>query len=189
MLFSIPASLVRNTQGDLPVVGYALMLVFPVAMAFAAANDLFTMKIPNKISLALVAAFVLSAVYTRTPLDQTLAYAGTGAVFLAAGFVMFSLRLLGGGDAKLMAAGALWMGPEHALMYVAYVTIFGGLLSAAILAYRRFVPATAMPLPIWAVKLHTRGSGVPYGIAIAAAGLVIYPSTPWYNALLGSLHG
>jgi prepilin peptidase CpaA len=165
------------------VVGYALMLAFPVAMAFAAANDLFTMKIPNKISLVLMAAFAVSALYIRMPIDQALTYTGIGAAFLAAGFVMFSMHLLGGGDAKLMAAGALWMGPDHALFYLAYITIFGGLLSAVILAYRRFVPATSLPLPAWAIKLHARGSGVPYGIAIAASGLVVYPSTIWYHVL------
>ena len=165
------------------MVGYALMMVFPVAMAFAAANDLFTMRIPNKISIVLTTAFVLSALYIRMPLDQLLTHIAVGAAFLAAGFAMFSMRLLGGGDAKLMAAGALWMGADQAMFYIAYVTIFGGVLSALILAYRRFVPVADMPLPLWAVKLHARGTGVPYGIAIAAAGLLIYPVTIWYQAL------
>ena len=162
-----------------------LLLTFPMAMAFAAANDLFTMKIPNKISLALIAAFVLAALYVRLPVETALMHVAIGAAALAAGFVMFSLRLLGGGDAKLMAAGALWMGPDHALLYIAYVTIFGGLLSGAILAYRKFVPASAAALPSWAMKLHVQGTGIPYGMAIAASGLVMYPSTIWYHALQG----
>lgn len=167
------------------MIGYALLMVFPVAMAFAAANDLFTMRIPNKISMALVAAFAIAAIYIRIPVDQALTYAGIGAAFLAAGFAMFSFNLLGGGDAKLMAAGALWMGPEYSLYYIAYVTIFGGVLALLILAYRRFVPATTLPLPAWAIKLHAKGGGIPYGIAIALSALLMYPSTIWYNALLG----
>ena len=75
----------------------------------------------------------MAALYIQMPVQTALIHVGIGAAVLAAGFVMFSLRLLGGGDAKLMAAGALWMGPEHALFYIAYVTIFGGLLSVAIL--------------------------------------------------------
>lgn len=165
-----------------------LLLVFPMAMAFAAANDLFTMKIPNKISLALIGAFAIAALYVQLPVQTALMYVGIGAIVLVAGFVMFSMRLLGGGDAKLMAAGALWMGPDHALLYVAYVTIFGGLLSAAILAYRKFVPVSETALPSWAVKLHVQGTGIPYGIAIAASGLVMYPSTVWYHALQGVAH-
>ena len=37
--------------------GLALLTIFPALMAYAAASDLFTMTIPNKISLALVVAF------------------------------------------------------------------------------------------------------------------------------------
>jgi prepilin peptidase CpaA len=162
-----------------------LMLVFPMAMAFAAANDLFTMKIPNKISLALIAAFAVSALYVQLPLETALIHVGIGAAALVVGFILFSLRLLGGGDAKLMAAGALWMGQEHALFYIAYVTIFGGILSAAILVYRKYIPVSADALPPWALKLHVQGTGIPYGIAIAASALVMYPSTLWYQTFQG----
>lgn len=165
------------------MIAYALLLTFPMAMAFAAANDLFTMKIPNKISLALIAAFVLAALYIRLPLETAVMHVGVGAAALVAGFVMFSMRLLGGGDAKLMAAGAMWMGPEHAIPFIAYLTIFGGLLSALILFYRKFIPVTVDAVPGWAARLHVQGTGIPYGIAIAASGLMMYPSTAFYLAL------
>ena len=176
-----------TAHGELPVIDTVLLLMFPLAMAFAAANDLFTMKIPNKISLALIAGFAVTALYIQLPLEKAGMHLAIGAAVLVAGFVMFSMRLLGGGDAKLMAAGALWMGPDHALMYIAYVTIFGGLLSGAILAYRKFVPVSDAVLPEWAVKLHVQGTGIPYGLAIAASGLVMYPSTTWYQTLAGAL--
>jgi prepilin peptidase CpaA len=173
---------ISQIRGDFLVIGYALLLVLPVAMAFAAANDLFTMKIPNRISMTLAAAFAASAIYLRLPVEQVLTYTGIGALFLACGFAMFSLHLLGGGDAKLMAAGALWMGPEQALTYLVYVTIFGGVLSLAILAYRNLVSGPLPMMPEWAVKLHAKGTGIPYGIAIAASALVVYPQTIWYQA-------
>lgn len=165
------------------MIAYPLLLAFPIAMAFAAANDLFTMKIPNAISLALIAAFAASALYIGMPMQDALNHAGIGAAVLVVTFILFSMRMLGGGDAKLMAAGALWMGPEHILFYIAYVTIFGGMLSVAILLYRKFVPAGQLPLPPWAQRLHTQGTGIPYGIAIAAAGLLMYPSTTFFQAL------
>lgn len=167
------------------MIEYPLLLVFPIAMAFAAANDLFTMRIPNAISLALVAGFAAAALWIGMPMETLLTHVGIGAAVLAVTFVLFSMRMLGGGDAKLMAAGALWMGAEHILFYVAYVTIFGGMLSVAILLYRKFVPAAQLPLPGWAQRLHTQGGGIPYGIAIAAAGLLMYPSTTWFQALHG----
>lgn len=164
------------------MIEYALLLAFPVAMAFAAANDLFTMTIPNKISLALIAVFAVAAFAAHLPWEQLLMHIGVGLGALCVCFVLFTFRLVGGGDAKLMAVGALWMGSDLVLPYVAYITIFGGILSLIILAYRRFVPAQAMELPGWALRLHTNGGGIPYGIAIAAAALALYPSTPWFLA-------
>lgn len=161
----------------------ALLLAFPIAMAFAAANDLFTMTIPNRISLALIATFAAAAAYAGLPLEQVAGHLGVGIAALVAGFTLFAFNLLGGGDAKLLAAGALWIGADFAIPFIAYVTIFGGILSVIILAYRRFVPAHALSLPGWAMRLHTAGGGIPYGIAIAAAGLAVYPSTPLFLAL------
>jgi prepilin peptidase CpaA len=62
------------------------------------------------------------------------------------------------------------------------VAVFGGALAVAILAYRS-VPAGAFPLPDWAARLHAKGEGMPYGVAIAAGALAIYPSTTWYAML------
>ncbi len=82
-----------------------LLLIFPMAMAFAAANDLFTMRIPNKISLALIAGFARVGALSALAGADCLDLRWHRRAALAVGFVMFSLRLLGGGDAKLMAAG------------------------------------------------------------------------------------
>ena len=103
---------------------------------------------------------------------------------LAANFALFWKNMLGGGDAKLMAAGALWIGPFHAIEYLAYVTIFGGALALAILSYRNYVSANAFSLPQWALRLHKPGGGIPYGIAIAAGGLTVFPATEIFRALV-----
>jgi prepilin peptidase CpaA len=165
------------------VIASALLFVFPVAMAFAAANDLFTMKIPNAISIALIAAFCASVFAVGLTWQDAATHIGVGAAVLVFGFALFSFNLLGGGDAKLMAAGALWMGFDQVAPYIIYVTLFGGFLSLAILFYRHFIPATNWPLPEWAHKLHANGTGIPYGIAIAAAALKIYPATVWFKVL------
>jgi prepilin peptidase CpaA len=161
---------------------YPLLMIFPVAMAFAAANDLFTMKIPNRISVALVGGFVGIALLTQMPLETFGIHLACAFGVLALTFTLFSLNLLGGGDAKLMAAGALWMGGEHIIEFVAFVTIYGGMLCFLILGYRRMVPA-GLPLPGWAQRLHTPGGPIPYGIAIAASGLMLFPSTALFHLL------
>jgi prepilin peptidase CpaA len=161
---------------------YALLLVFPFAMAFAAASDLLTMTIPNRLSVALVLAFLVIAPVAGLTWQDILAHIGVGAAMLVAGFAMFAMGWMGGGDAKLLAAAALWLGGDPIMLFLGYATIFGGILAVVILVYRS-LPAEALPLPGWALRLHAKGGSIPYGIAIAAGALAVYPSTPWFTAL------
>jgi prepilin peptidase CpaA len=160
-----------------------LLMTFPVAMAFAAANDLFTMKIPNKISLALVGGFFAVALLTRMPLETFGMNLAIGFAVLSVTFVLFSLNLLGGGDAKLIAAGSVWIGANHIVEYLVFVAIFGGVLSLVILGYRNWFPAQRLALPGWALRLHVRKGPIPYGIAVAAGGLAIFPATDIFLSL------
>lgn len=163
--------------------GQLALMIFPVAMAFAAANDLFTMRIPNKISLVLIGGFVAAAVAARLPIETIAIHIGIAAAVLVATFTLFNFNFLGGGDAKLMAAGALWMGADQAAPFLLFTTLFGGALSMAILSYRRLVPVVGT-LPGWAQRLHVKNSGIPYGIAVAAAALKVYPATEIFRALV-----
>jgi prepilin peptidase CpaA len=53
----------------------------------------------------------------------------------------------------------------------------GGGLTLAILGMRRYaIPGFASSWQ-WLERLHAKENGVPYGIALAAAGLAIYPAT------------
>lgn len=162
---------------------YPLLLIFPAAMAFAAAMDLVTMTIPNRISLALVAAFVFLAPFTGIGWHALLVnHIAAGALVLVIVVGMFAQGWLGGGDAKLTAVIAMWVGFDHLLPFLVQMAVFGGMLSLAILSYRHSVPAGMPGLPHWAERLHERTSGIPYGIAIGGAGLAVYPSTPWFVA-------
>jgi prepilin peptidase CpaA len=164
------------------VLEYPLLLVFPAAMAFAAASDLLTMTIPNRVSLLLVAVFLLVAPLAGLTWPAVLAnHFAAGGLVLLVGIGMFALGWLGGGDAKILAAAALWLGLDHLLPFLTQTAIFGGLLALSILAYRRF-PAAEMRLSDWALRLHKPGGGIPYGVAIGAAALAVYPATPWFAA-------
>jgi prepilin peptidase CpaA len=164
------------------VLEFALLLIFPAAMAFAGALDLLTMTIPNRISVVLAAAFAFAAYRAGLPPDVVAAHVGAAALVLVIGIVFFAFGWLGGGDAKLMTVAALWIGYGDILItYFALVAVLGGALALAILAYRR-LPATALPGPDWAMNLHRSGSGIPYGLAIAGAALWIYPHTVWFAA-------
>ena len=161
----------------------ALLLIFPAAMAFAGSMDLFTMTIPNRISLALIAAFLVLAPFTGMGWVGFGSHLAAGLLMLCVGIFMFARGWLGGGDAKLLAAAALWLGFEHLLGYIVLVSVAGGALASTILLYRSLAPPVwAQGLP-WAMRLHDKQGGIPYGIALAVAGLWIYPSTLWFTSL------
>ena len=146
----------------------ARLMIFPTVMAFAASSDFFTMTISNRISLILVGGFVALAVGTGMPLGEMLNHAGAGGLVLAVTFTFFLCGWVGGGDAKLAAATALFL---------------GGVLTFALIEFRKFSMPSILVGKEWAERLHEPGGGVPYGIALAVAALVVYPSTVWMRAI------
>lgn len=152
-----------------------LLVVFPALMAYAAASDLLTMTIPNRLSLALVVGFAAFAIVGGLSPQTILLHAGAGLVMLALTFSLFAAGWIGGGDAKLAAATALWLGFEALPGYLFFAAIAGGVLTLALLALRfASLPRFAEGWP-WLRRLHDPAEGVPYGIALAAAALLVYP--------------
>ena len=159
------------------------LLLFPAMMAFAASSDLLTMTISNRVSLILFGSFFVLAVMTGMPLADMGAHLGAAVLVLTITFVFFARGWIGGGDAKLAAATALWFGFDQLLNYAICASLFGGVLTLAIMRFR------LMPLPSWlagqdwAERLHRMDTGIPYGIALALAALTIYPDTAWMKSL------
>ncbi|MBU1334709.1 MAG: prepilin peptidase [Alphaproteobacteria bacterium] len=159
------------------------MLLFPLGMAFAASSDLLTMRISNKLVLLLVVGFCVVAISINLPLQQFAMHVTCALVVLAVGFVLFALRWIGGGDAKLAAATTLWLGFGLTLPYLVYAALLGGVLTLLILALRN-VPLTPFLARFrWLERLHDRKSGVPYGIALALAGLLTYTNSTIFERL------
>ncbi len=160
----------------------ATLIFFPGLMVFAAISDLFTMTISNRISLALLLIFLPLACLAGLPGQAIAMHVACGAGVLVLTFSMFAFGWIGGGDAKLAAATAIWMGLDHLADFGVYSALLGGALTLLILGVRH------VPLPLfatrieWMTRLHDRGSGIPYGIALAAAGLILYPDTGLWHA-------
>jgi prepilin peptidase CpaA len=165
------------------ILDLARLLLFPALMAFAAASDLFTMTISNRVSLALAAGFVVLAIASGMGVSEILLHLGAGAAVLVASFVCFSFGWIGGGDAKVAAAAALWFGFGHLLHYLVYASLFGGALTLLLLQFRQWPLPYALAGQPWLLKLHAKESGIPYGIALAVGALVIYPETEWISAV------
>ncbi|HML06788.1 MAG TPA: prepilin peptidase [Xanthobacteraceae bacterium] len=158
------------------------LTVFPAMMAFAALSDLFTMTIANRVSLILVGGFGVLAVMAGMSVADMAAHAGAAIAVLIVAFACFACGWIGGGDAKLAAAAVLWLGFAHLADYLLYASLLGGALTVLLMQFR------AVPLPAvlagreWVERLHRRDGGIPYGIALAAAALLIYPQTEWLKA-------
>jgi prepilin peptidase CpaA len=161
-----------------------LIVAFPALLAYAAFSDLFTMTISNRISIALVVGFLVVAGVLHMPLETIAWHIGCGLAVLATTFVLFAMGWIGGGDAKLAAATALWLGFEHLADYGLVAALIGGALTLIILQLRK------LPMPAWAIRrewiarLHESDNGIPYGIALAIAGVLVYPDTSiWVSAI------
>ncbi len=165
------------------VIDVVRLTLFPAIMAFAAASDLLTMTISNRVSIVLVSGFFALALTGGMATAEVLSHAGAAAVVLAVSFGFFTRGWIGGGDAKLAAATAMWFGFDDLLNYLVYASLLGGALTLLLIGFR------LLPLPgllagqFWAERLHRQDAGVPYGIALAGAALLVYPETPWMQAI------
>ena len=155
------------------------LLLFPAMMAFAASSDLFTMTISNRVSLALIAGFAVMAFAAGMNGHDILSHIGAATAVLAVTFTFFSRGWIGGGDAKLAAATALWLGFDQLMNYLLYASLFGGVLTFMVIRFRLMPLPGALAGQDWAQRLHRIDAGVPYGIALAASALLVYPETFW----------
>jgi prepilin peptidase CpaA len=155
------------------------LALFPAMMAFAASSDFLTLTISNRVSLILVGGFVALAVVGGVSAADILSHLAAGCVVLVAAFSLFARGIIGGGDAKLAAATALWLGFDHLLPYLLYASLLGGALSVGLIWFRMAPLPDWLARHDWAQRLHGKDAGVPYGMALAAAALAVYPQTPW----------
>jgi prepilin peptidase CpaA len=161
-----------------------LILIFPLAMAFAAAMDLFTMTIPNRVSILLVASFLMVACFVNPTWDVLKQHLVVASIVFACAVAMFAMGWLGGGDAKLLSAASLWIGPDLMPTYLGVVGLIGGVLAVGLLRYRtiRVLPEW-LGRQTWALRLHEQDGGMPYGVALGAGAMLLYPQTVWFLAL------
>ena len=184
----------RGTEGNVLTLAAELLLVavLPALLVGAAAWDLMSFTIPNIVPAALVLFFfVFAALVFLSGQDVGLAlnvlgwHVAAGFAALVAGMALFAAGYVGGGDAKLYAAASLWLGWDMFFEYTLFASLLGGALTLALLALRR-VPLPAMLHgQAWLLKLADRHSGVPYGIALATAALVILPDSGLFRLAAG----
>jgi prepilin peptidase CpaA len=156
--------------------------LFPVLMIIAGAGDALSLRIPNKLTIAIALAFFPMALATGMPLDVFGHHVLMGVVFFILGFTLFSFGLFGGGDAKLLAAAGLWFGSADALPFLVY-TGFAGFGLAAIIGIWSMI---SMDWEIhevkWTTKLRALKPSVPYGYAFAMGAILAFPQSWWMGS-------
>lgn len=157
--------------------------IYVLALIAAGASDVIRYEIPNSLSVALVAGFALLAAVL--PLPVIVDHVLVGLTVLGVMTILFAAGVCGGGDVKLLSATALWMGWVRLPEFLLLTALAGGVLALVLLASRRLAASRLLAATgARPRRLFARASGVPYGVAIATAGLSMLPqlaSAFWTN--------
>ncbi|MBT2134557.1 prepilin peptidase [Croceibacterium sp. LX-88] len=144
---------------------YGLLIALAIALLTAAITDLRSRKIANWLNAGIALAAPLfwwaSGMDLWPDVAMQLALALLTFAVLCG---LFALGQMGGGDIKLLTALALWIAPFAFLQLLVLMALIGGFLTILFGA--------------WHLMRRQRDKiAIPYGLAIAAAGLWILGST------------
>lgn len=157
--------------------------IFLAALIWASVTDLRHFEVPNWLPAAIVLSFAVAALLQGDVRTVAQDHVLIGAATLVIGFVLFAVRLVGGGDVKLLAATALWVGWSHLLPYLFWMALTGGMIALLLILFRRL----RLPLPMaaigWIRNLHSRRDDVPYAVAIALPALFLMPDLSFVSDL------
>ncbi len=145
-------------------------LAFAAGLADAAVSDLRAFRIPNRDPLLLAAAFAVAVAAGGMGGQAVLPHLAAALAVFVAGAALFALGVWGGGDAKLLAAVALWTGFGGLAGVLVVMALAGGVLALSALALRHLPVAKPDWARVWRQRVVASGH-VPYGVAIAVAAM------------------
>lgn|SRR5690348_13560152 len=161
-----------------------ILFVLPALLLAAAVWDIASFTIPNFLQVGLLAAFALLMVVHPPGAGDFSMHLLAGFIGLVAGFTLFALGYIGGGDAKLFACVALWFGIGDLLAYTLVASVFGGALTLGLLAMRNWPLPAALASQNWLLRLHDDAEGIPYGAALAAGAFFILSQSEIFRSVL-----
>lgn len=158
--------------------------LYVLLLCIAGALDTWKYIIPNAITVALVALFVVTTLLL--PFDMGwrdwLSHFGAAGAVLVGGAVLFAFKKMGGGDVKLITAVAFWAGFEYVGELILYITLAGGVLAIVLIIARRVLfgvmAAGNAPSKLKVPRVLLTGEPVPYGLAIAPSAIFIGTKLP-----------
>lgn len=143
-------------------------LVVLVTTVMACISDVRFLRIPNSYVIVVLGCFIAAFGLSPESFGPWWHHLSAGLIFLVITYIMFSLGMLGGGDAKMGAALALFVGLRGLVPYLFYMALVGGLLGILAIVIKKKKPF-AHPAPeSWVGQLYQGRNAVPYGIAISS---------------------
>ena len=161
------------------VITFLAQTLMPFLVVAAAASDFLTLRIPNWLNALIALAFFPMALLTGMPAEAILWHSVGALVVLVLGFALFSFGWLGGGDAKLFAAAGLWFGWPALGPFLVFTTVAGGILAIVMKGWQLVQIERDVREVNWMKRWFSFKADLPYGVAIAAGGILAFPGTWW----------
>ncbi len=158
-----------------------LAALFLCLCVLAALYDVNQLRIPNWLNLTLAGLFLPAAAVSGLPLEILGGHLLAGLLAFVIGYGLFMFGVFGGGDAKMIPAVVLWMGPTAAFPFAFYMALVGGGCALMILLIRRSMPVEV--IPGFMRKPFENKANVPYGVAIAAGAFLAGAGSPLLAAI------
>lgn len=156
-------------------------------MIVAALSDVTSFRIPNWLTGLTAVLFFPMALLTGMPLPEFGLHVLAGAILFVLGYILFALRLFGGGDAKMMAAAGLWFGTTQSMEFLILTSLAGGLLAAAIAGWSAFMFFWDFHGPevdgFVSGNIKKIKPKLPYGFAICVGAILAFPQSWWMTSV------
>ena len=154
-----------------------IQTMFVLILLACALYDLTSLRIPNYLNAMLVALFAVVVAARPGGVDLV----GHGSVFLgvlAFGCFCFYRGYWGGGDVKLYAAAALWMGPELIISFVVCVSVLAGVFAVCLLTLRRLLAMPVLTNRSWLAavarpRVLAVGEGIPFAVPLSLSAFLL----------------
>ena len=155
-----------------------IKIMYAAALSYGLISDIKSLKIPNAVSVIVLALFFLNW-WVAAPAEDLTKHLIVAGATLFLGFGIYVAGFMGAGDIKLITALMLWAGTRDGFDFLIVMTLIGGVFASLLLIARKSMavwPSAQSYIPSRRMRMWAQRGIFPYGIAICTAGLLLMPS-------------